>query len=191
MSSVKNVYILLSRPNTFISRLIAFFTSAEFSHVSVAYDSELKTLCSFARKYPFFPIPGGLVLENEFGVLRKPLRNAPCLLLKASVSDDVFESVRAKIDKMLSERDKYRYSLLGLFFCRLGIAVSRRNHYFCSQFAAEILAHAGVCGLPKPPSLMLPHDFLGIPNLTCIYRGLSDGFFTQTSGGSLCRYSVM
>ena len=94
MSFMRNIYILLSRPDSFVSTLIAFFTRAEYSHISVAYDSELRSLCSFARKYRF-PLPGGLVTENENGVLRKPLRNAKCVILSASVPENMFETFRS------------------------------------------------------------------------------------------------
>lgn len=168
---MKNIYILLSRPNSFVSRLIAFFSRAEYSHVSVAYDSELHRLCSFARKY-YFPLPGGLVTENENGVLRKPLRNAKCIILSASVPENMFETFCSRIDTMLSNRNRYHYSLRGLFLCGLGIETHREYYYFCSQFVAEMLNCAGVRGMPKPPTLMKPLDFLEIPDLDCVYNGV-------------------
>ncbi len=191
MSSVKNIYILLSRPKTFVSRLIAFFTHAEYSHVSVSYDSELGSLYSFARKYPFFPLPGGIVDENENGILRKPIRNARCILLSASVSEDAFEAFRSRIDNMFLNRNKYHYSIRGLLLCRLGIESSYENHYFCSQFAAEMLSCAEVCGIPKPPSLMKPPDFLEISDLECVYSGVLCEYISQVSGGNVCRRSVL
>ena len=177
---MKNIYILLSRPNSFVSRLIAFFSCTEYSHVSMAYDSELHSLCSFARKY-HFPLPGGLVTENENGVLRKPLRNAKCVILSASVPENMFETFRSRIDTMLLNRDKYHYSLRGLFFCSLGIETHREYYYFCSQFVAEMLNCAGVRGIPKPPTLMKPLDFLEIPNLDCVYNGVLCEYLSRVS----------
>lgn len=182
MSAVRDIYILLSRPNTFISSLIAFFTHAEYSHISVAYDSELRSLCSFARKY-HLPLPGGLVAENENGVLRKPLRNAKCVVLSASVPENMFEAFRSRIDDMLLHRNRYHYSLRGVFLCRFGVETHRENHYFCSQFVAEMLNCAGVRGMPKPPSLMMPLDFLEIPGLAYIHSGVLREYLSQVSGG--------
>lgn len=181
MSFVRNIYILLSRPHSLVSSLIAFFTRAEYSHISVAYDRELRSLCSFARKYRL-PLPGGLVAENENGVLRKPLRNAKCVLLAASVPEDAFDAFRSRIDAMLASRDKYHYFLWGLFCCCLGMETYRENHYFCSQFVAEMLTCAGVRGIPKPPSLMKPLDFLEIPGLTCVYSGVLCEYLSQAAG---------
>ena len=180
MLFVKNIYILLSRPHSFVSTLIAGFSHAEYSHISVAYDRGLRSLCSFARKYDL-PLPGGLVAENENGLLRKPLRNANCVILSASVPDDRFEAFRARIDAMLLHRDAYHYSLRGLFFCCLGIETHRENYYFCSEFVAEMLRFAGVRGLPKPPSLMKPLDFLEIPGLDRVYSGVLCAYLSQVS----------
>lgn len=177
---MRNIYIVLSHPNSFISSLIAFFTQAEYSHVSVAYDCELRSLCSFARKY-HFPLPGGIVAENENGVLRKPLRNAKCMILSASVPENMFKAFRFRIDNMLLNRNKYHYFLRGLLFCRLGIETHRKYHCFCSQFVAEMLNCAGIQGIPKPPSLMKPIDFLSIPNLNCVYSGVLSGFLSRAS----------
>ena len=178
---MKNIYIVLSRPNSFVSSLISFFTHAEYSHISVAYDSELRSLCSFARKY-HFPLPGGIVAENGNGVLRKPLINAQCVILCASVPENMFEDFRSRIDNMLLNRNKYHYFLRGLFFCRFGIETHRENHYFCSQFVAEMLNRADIRGIPKPPSLMQPLDFLKIPNLDCVYKGVLCEYLSQVSG---------
>ena len=176
-----NIYIVLSRPDSFVSTLIAFFTRAEFSHISVAYDRELRSLCSFARKY-HLPLPGGLVAENENGVLRKALRNAKCIILSASVPESRFEAFRSRIDTMLLSRDTYHYSLRGLFFCCLGVETHREHHYFCSQFVAEMLRYAGVRGIPKPPSLMKPLDFLKIPDLARVYIGVLCDYLPRASG---------
>lgn len=183
VSFLRNIYLLLSRPNSFISRLIAFFTHAEYSHISMAYDNELHSLCSFARKY-YFPLPGGLVTENENGVPRKSLRNAKCVILSASVSENMFEAFRSRIDNMLFNRKQYHYFLRGLFFCCLGIETYRKNHYFCSQFVAEMLNCAGARGIPKPPSLMKPLDFLKMPGLHCVYNGVLCEYLSQVSAGN-------
>lgn len=171
MSSVGNIYIVLSRPDSFVSTLISFFTRAEYSHISIAYDRELRSLCSFARKYRL-PLPGGLVAENENGVLRKALRHAKCVILSAPVPENRFAAFCSRIDTMLLHRDTYHYSLRGLFFCCLGMETHCGHHYFCSEFVAEMLRYAGIRGIPKPPSLMKPLDFLKIPGLDRVYSGV-------------------
>ena len=48
----KNIYIILTRSDTFISRLIGFFTKEPFTHASIAFDDSLDRMYSFARLNP-------------------------------------------------------------------------------------------------------------------------------------------
>lgn len=57
----KKIYILLTRTKTMVSRTIHLATGDSFTHVSVAFDGELESLCSFGRLKPFLPLPAGLV----------------------------------------------------------------------------------------------------------------------------------
>ena len=61
---MKNIYILLTRSDTIVSRAILFCTGADYTHASLAYDGELNSLSSFARRDPRFALPAGLVREN-------------------------------------------------------------------------------------------------------------------------------
>ena len=70
-----------------------------------------------------------------------------------------------------ADKDRYRYSLLGLIYCYFGIPVKRKNKYFCSQFVTEVLQQAGIEVFEKPASLVRPHDFLDLPSTKYIYRG--------------------
>ena len=43
------IYILLTRSGTLLSGAISLFTGDSYTHVSLAFDPELRSLCSFAR----------------------------------------------------------------------------------------------------------------------------------------------
>lgn len=51
-----------------------------------------------------------------------------------------YERVKQKIQAMLSNRQLFHYNRLGLIFCFLHIPFKRTQHYFCSQFVAELLS---------------------------------------------------
>lgn len=61
---MKTLYILLTRVPTAASRVIRLATGDAYTHVALAWDPALSTLCSFARRYWRFPIPAGLVQED-------------------------------------------------------------------------------------------------------------------------------
>lgn len=47
------VYVVLTRTNTVISRLIQLFKKDEFTHAAISLDRDLANMYSFGRKYTF------------------------------------------------------------------------------------------------------------------------------------------
>lgn len=168
---MKTLYILLTRVPTAASRVIRLATGDAYTHVALAWDPALSTLCSFARRYWRFPIPAGLVQEDVRAGNYIRHANIPCALLALPVSDRVYDAVCRRAAAMLAERRRYRYDYAGLISCRLGIRRQKAYAYFCSQFVADLLQQSGAVRLPKPPSLMRPQEFLTLPEVTCLYRG--------------------
>lgn len=177
-----NVYVLLTRSHTLLSQIIHVVTGDTYTHVSIAYDDELKTLCSFARRNPHFPLPAGLVSEDLFNGYFEMNRYIPCTLLMLPLSVEVHEKVRKAISEMLREQKLYHYDLNGLVRCLLGIESKRKRCYFCSMFVAEILQRSGAINGLEKPSLMKPQDFMGIKELSCVYHGRLSGLMHSTFG---------
>ena len=173
---MKPIYIFLTRSRSLPSRLIALFTGDRYTHASLAFDGELTSLYSFARRYPSLPLPAGLVVEHLDRGFYRTQRGIPCAILRLRVPEAVYRSVRLRVMNMLRRSGEYRYSVLGLILCRHGIPAERKNRYFCSQFVAKVLSDAGALRLPKPPSLMRPADFADPAlfsgcGIECVYRG--------------------
>ena len=68
--------------------------------------------------------------------------------------------MQQKLEEMDQKKEQFRYSRLGVLFCLLGIPFHRKNHYFCSQFVAEILCMSRGINLKKEASLYLPNQFI-------------------------------
>ena len=111
---MKNIYILLTRSDTIVSRAILFCTGADYTHASLAYDGELNCLSSFARRDPRFALPAGLVRENICEGFYALHDGIPCMLLSLTVSDEAHRRIAERVESMLSVREEYGYSLLGL-----------------------------------------------------------------------------
>ena len=168
---MKYIYLLLTRPNSVPSRLIAMFTSDPFTHVSIAFDENITVMYSFTRIYRYFPVPGGLVEEKITKGFYSSRGNTPCTLLRLSVSDEIFYKARKKVLDMLARRSEYSYNYLGLFLCKLGIPRVRHNKFFCSEFVGRVLEDSGALELTKPSSLIRPNDFRDMHNFEIIYIG--------------------
>lgn len=168
---MKNIYIILTRSNTVISKLIGIFTHEPFTHASIAFDDTLEKMYSFARFYANMPLPAGLTEENIRRGFYKKRSRMPCALLSLSVDDKTYYEAKNYVDEMMCRRSELRYSILGLVLCSFRIRYEFRNHFFCSQFVSKILAECCHVKLPKDSSLMHPYDLLKIPEIIPVYMG--------------------
>ncbi len=180
---MKSIYILLSKSDTYISKIIKFATDDQYTHASISFSDNLEPLYSFARLQADRPLPAGLCTESFHNGFFKKFQYIPCALYELKVEDDVYEATKADAEKMIEDAAIYRYSIMGLIFCMFSIPVNRRHHYFCSEFVSELLLKNNAITLPKPPSLMRPNDYTKIPHLSCIYEGQISGLAATKNRG--------
>ena len=84
---MKNIYILLTRSQTIVSRLVHLSTGDTYTHASIAWDDELTTLCGFARRYSALCFdyrarigsasPQHFILYGYAALMRAPLHKTP------------------------------------------------------------------------------------------------------------------
>ncbi|MGN0687689.1 MAG: hypothetical protein ACI4KA_06270 [Oscillospiraceae bacterium] len=170
---MKNLYLVLTRSESVVSRLIHFATDDEYTHISLSFDKELKYLYSSGRKNGKTAFPAGPCREsfkNEFYSNGR----IPCKVYELSVSDEVYDMARREVNEILSNADEYHYNIIGLLLCRMQISLKRKHHFFCSQFVSEVLSRSNAVILPKASSLMSPCDFMRLPGITCCFEGYID-----------------
>lgn len=168
---MKSIYLFLTCSTSLPSRLIHFFTSDPFTHVSIAFDGTLPVMYSFARRYARLPLPAGLIEESIDRGFYKKQGDIPCAILRLDVPDSVYYRAESRVYHMLKRKSTYRYSIIGLLMCRFHIPLELPNQYFCSQFVGMILRESGALELPKPASLMHPSDFCNVHELKLLYYG--------------------
>lgn len=178
---MKSVYLILTRSTSVASRLIGHVTDEPFTHVSIAFDPQQAVMFSFARKYSRLPLPAGLVEERMNCGFYRQQGNIPCAVLRLDVDDRTYYRARDRVSDMLIRRREYRYSILGLLACRMGIPVKMPGYYFCSQFVAEILEETCHVSLPCPASLMHPADYLDMDCFRCEFCGGLEEYVVRTS----------
>ncbi len=167
----KSIYILLTKSDTCISKIINLTTADRYTHASISFDESLQPLYSFARKYVHFPLPAGLRQEPLDAGFFKRYSNIPCALYELKVTEDVYNRAKRQVDRMMKKQKKYRFSVLGLILCRLSIPFHRKHFYFCSEFVGAVLEDSNALSLPKAPSLMRPNDYSKFDNLSCKFEG--------------------
>ena len=165
------VDILLTRSDTWCSRLIHLATQDSYTHASIGLDGPQGPFYSFARKYEHFALPAGLVEERVGPEVREKRREVPCCLYELTVSQETYRRLRRRLSLMYAQREEYHYSVLGTLACFFNLPLRRSRHYFCSQFVAELLQGSGAAALPKEPALLRPADLCGVDGLRPVHRG--------------------
>ena len=167
---MKEIYIFLSKTNTFISRLISFGTMSNLTHVSLSLNKNFDSMYSFARK-GLKPYPAGFKTENIRQGLFLKAKRSFCKIFSLLLSDAQYNDLLDKIRDYSLKEKELSYSYKGAFFCWLRIKKQYENKFFCSQFVSEILNKTTDYILPYAPELMRPKDILKINGLTPVYEG--------------------
>ena len=170
-TTMKTLYIFLTRSGTLLSNLVYSLTGAQYTHISLAFDENLSTLYSSTRKngYTMFPAgPSREYLNRGVFLMRE---NIPCALYALEVTDEAYTRAKRRTQHMMHHGELYRFNSLGLLLCWMHIRWQRRRHYFCSQFVSEVLEKSGAMELPKDSTLMHPNDYAQLPQLKCLYEG--------------------
>ena len=170
-TTMKTLYIFLTRSGTLLSNLVYSLTGAQYTHISLAFDEDLSTLYSSTRKNGYTMFPAGPSREylNRGVVLMR--ENIPCALNALEVTDEAYTRTKRRTQHMMHHGELYRFNSLGLLLCWMHIRWQRRRHYFCSQFVSEVLEKSGAMELPKDSTLMHPNDYAQLPQLKCLYEG--------------------
>lgn len=172
--SIKNetyIYIVVSRTNTTLGRLIQRKLGVAYNHCSISLDASLETIYSFGRKELRNIFRAGFVQESKSRGFFKEHNDSGIAVVRISVSVEEYEQIYKILKEFQSQQAQYKYSMLGLLYCYLGIPHKRKDKYFCSQFVAEVLLKAGLTLFKKPETLVRPHDFLSLNIGELIYRG--------------------
>lgn len=167
---MKTIYILLTRSNTILSKLVRFVTDDAYTHVSMAFDENLTTLYSSSRKNGRTLFPAGPCTESLTGDYYKRHDHIPCAVYELSVSDEAYERAKREVEQIMEKADQYHFNIIGLLLCQLNIPYHRKKYFFCSQFVSEILKRSHALALPKDTSLMKPVDYTKMPGLLCSFR---------------------
>ncbi len=168
---MKTIYILLTRSDTLLSRLVQIFTADPYTHASISFDQSLQPLYSSARKNGETMFPAGPCTEVFHRGFYYKHRNIPCALYALHVPDEVYEAARSEAQDFARNSHLYSFNILGLILCKLNIPFHPKSKYFCSQFVAEILHRSQALELPKDTSLMKPMDYTHLPQMHCQYQG--------------------
>ena len=143
------IYIVLSSTGSPASNVIEFFTKDMYSHASLAFDFDLKTIVSYNGGNGLNP-PGMNYERVEF-FLQKPDARMAVYRIKAT-----FEQKKTILDEVR------RINIEGSSYNITGVVLAHSfldNILVCSQFVYRLLQKAGLCYFGKDAAKVRPIDF--------------------------------
>ena len=174
---MKSIYLVLSQTGTLFSRVLKFFTRAEYNHVSLSLDPELDKMYSFGRLSPTNPFVGGFVEEGKNIGTFKRFLNTKALVLELEVSRDKYEALKYFIHYFIANRVQFRYNYIGILLACFKKNYAPSNRYYCSQFVRTCLSLFKVSNSNMLPMIIKPIDFLKLNYKKVIYKGLLKNYF--------------
>ena len=169
---MKKIYIILTHTGTVLSTIIKFYTKDEFSHVSIALDADLEEMYSFGRLKPYNPFIGSFVHEYINKGTFKRFRNTKAKVYSLYVTDEQYEKAKKVIKYFNSNKEKYRFNLLGLACVSIHKKIVKKNTFYCAEFVRHILKVSGIIETNELPEIIKPEDFKSIKGMVEEYSGL-------------------
>ncbi len=160
---MRQISVLLTKYSDWISTLVYHIGGRGYTHSSIALEEDQNTYYSFNYK--------GFAVETVEKHRRRGVNHS--LSVQLLVSDEAYFRIRERLFNMRENRSEYSYTKLGLLFCVLHLPFNWKNHYFCSQFVAELLRDSDALPLKRCPCFYLPNHFAAeLPALPSCHKVL-------------------
>ncbi len=132
------LYIMLSRTNTRIARLIRCFTHARYNHVSLSLDESFQNFVSFARYNQDVALAGGYVTEPADRILHSG-EQIPVKIFRVEINQTQHAQLQS-LFKQAGNRDSgLIYNTLGAILAPMHLRLKVNGAYTCLEFACTIL----------------------------------------------------
>lgn len=164
------LYIVLTRTNTAISKLIHIIKKDEYTHAAISLDKELDQMYSFGRRKTYNPFVGIFRKENIHEGVYKHCNTLPGAVIEIEVSKQQYEKAQELIAHFNANPHRYKYNYRGLVDSLLNKAAYSDNRFLCSEFVYYIIKESGIADFNIARNLVRPQDLLSIDG-TVIYEG--------------------
>jgi len=146
MENKYTLSVLFVNYEDFWSKVVYYLLGRGYGHASIGVDEEEEIYYSF----------------NFKGFRREKPRKHEAIVSKSicyklSVTKEEYDKVVAMIEEFQSRRFEWKYNLVGLLLSKIHIKRQKKDHYFCSEFVAEMLQRANITQFNKNAAHYLPN----------------------------------
>jgi|SRR5690554_400875 len=175
------IYLVFSKTGTWLARLIRVISQQKYVHTAISFDNDFVKMYSFGRIHPDNPFYGGFVEENLYAGVYQRFSGCECLIYRVRVTPEQYCYLQQLVEDFRQKKDRLRYNFLGLFGVLLNRPIKRENHYFCSQFVAQLLSESKVYNCGKDPGLTRTSDFFTMENKDVFWEGSISDYLQSAS----------
>jgi hypothetical protein len=145
-----NIYIVISNTGSPASEIISMFTGKQYTHASLSFDRELKTIISYNGGEKLYP-PG---LNRETIKYFNKKKDSSVIVYSLEINAEKKRTIIDEIKKINGQGSAY--NLFGLVLKRS----FKPNILFCSQFVYKMLRIVGVNYFEKDGGKITPTDLI-------------------------------
>ncbi len=135
---MKCIYVILSRTNTGISKVIRFLTHYELNHSSLTLSDDFTNFYAYGRRRNKPALNGGFIIED-------PGRSCPYYtdirvkIFKFEVSDEKYVEIQEEIKRLEEKRDETCYNSISALAYFSKNTIKAVDSYTCIEFICHIL----------------------------------------------------
>ncbi len=166
---MERLYIaFVDTPGLFAS-LIRKVVKMNYVHVVLSLDENLLEAYSVGRRNPEIPFFAGFEREDLERIYKK-FPKAKYKVTYIECTEEQKRNIKNHLEQCYTDRYKYHYCIVGLFFLLFQKPFYQKNHYTCSSYISKLLHRNGIRLFGKHFSLVTPRDFFDL-DLPAIYEG--------------------
>lgn len=170
VTELKPVFIYLSHAKKGFGKFVKLMTNAPYSHASIAFDSSLDHVYSFATRDGHTMIPVGFSEESKKSYMKLNPEMTYALYVYFA-SPKSYEMMKAKVSEFQKNAANYRYDVPGVVKLFFGLPNANEKRFFCSEFVALILDAGEKKVTTKAADLTKPMDLPDAKDMRLVDMG--------------------
>lgn len=164
------IYVVLSRTPSKFAWAIRTFGRINYNHASIAFDSDLKELWSFARKMNNLPIDAGVVREFPERFTLNKVNNIPIRIYRVPVNPRQYNLIRNRVMELHNDMG-YHYNIFSALLYPIAGGFKTDRAYTCSEFVSALLDEYTDVAITRPCEAILPEELHEILETFLVYDG--------------------
>jgi hypothetical protein len=150
------IYVVFVSTNTMMGKGIRLFTRNKFSHVSIAFERDLRVMYSFARYHINSPLYGGFVIERPGRYLHGN-QDVLVKICEVPVEQKEYERIRKEIEYFKINSEVMIYNTVNALLSLLGKRLDVKDMYTCLEFATHLLRYPRMNAIRELESRLAEH----------------------------------